>query len=93
MNSIPSRRDMLKGGGALVVSFSLVPGRTLAQGGASTKPVAPTEVDSFLAIDARGAVFFRQGRCGTGVATALRQIVAEELDVALSDRPCRGDTT
>ena len=50
-----SRRDVLKGGGALVVSFSLAgaPGEALAQG---AKPLALTEVDSFLAI-ARAAIF------------------------------------
>jgi nicotinate dehydrogenase subunit B len=84
MNSIPSRRDLLKGGGALVVGFPLIPGRTLAQRAAATKPVAPTEVDSFLAIDARGEVTLYSGKVdiGTGLATAFRQVVAEELDVA-----------
>src|ERR1700758_1547854 len=64
-----SRRDVLKGGGALVVSFSLAGalGETLAQG---AKPLALTEVDSFLAIDAGGV-------------TALPQMVADELDVPL----------
>ena len=53
MNYIASRRDVLKGGGALVVSFSLAPvGDALAQ--RATKPVALTEVDSFLAIDPKG---------------------------------------
>jgi nicotinate dehydrogenase subunit B len=79
----PSRRDLLKGSGALVVSFALAPHATgaLAQGAA--KPVALTEVDSFLAIDAKGLVKVYSGKVdlGTGVSTALRQIVAEELDV------------
>src|SRR6266702_1423328 len=67
-----SRRDVLKGGGALVVSFSLAGalGETLAQG---AKPLALTEVDSFLAIDAGGVVTLYSGKVdlGTGVATAL----------------------
>ena len=49
--------------------------------------VALTEVDSFLAIDARPArctVYSGKVDLGTGVTTALRQIVAEELDVPLS---------
>jgi nicotinate dehydrogenase subunit B len=88
MNYIPSRRDMLKGGGALVVGFSLAPqlGEVLAQGvSAAAKPVALTEVDSFLAIDAKGMVTVYSGKVdlGTGVSTALRQIAAEELDVPL----------
>src|SRR6266571_2496232 len=75
-----SRRDVLKGGGALVVSFSLAGalGETLAQG---AKPLALTEVDSFLAIDAGGVV------------TALPQMVADELDVPLDRvKLVQGDT-
>src|SRR5262249_3142321 len=76
MNHHPSRRDMLKGSGALVVSFSLIPSDALAQGLAGTKPVALTEVDSFLAIDPKGLVTVYSGKVdlGTGVATAMRQI-------------------
>ena len=56
----------------------------MAQAGA--KPLALTEVDSFLAIDKGGNVTVYSGKVdlGTGVTTALRQIVAEELDVAMS---------
>jgi CO/xanthine dehydrogenase Mo-binding subunit len=86
MNIRASRRGLLKGGGALVVSFSLagIIGETRAQG-AGTKPLALTEVDSFLAIDSKGKVTVYSGKVdlGTGVDTALRQIVAEELDVPL----------
>ena len=55
----------------------------MAQAGA--KPVALTEVDSFLAIDKAGNVTVYSGKVdlGTGVTTALRQIVAEELDVPI----------
>src|SRR5262249_23332155 len=77
--------DVLKGGGALVVSFSFAGalGEALAQG---AKPLALTEVDSFLAIDAGGVVTLYSGKVdlGTGVATALPQIVADELDVPLN---------
>jgi nicotinate dehydrogenase subunit B len=89
-----SRRDVLKGGGALVVSFSLAGalGETLAQG---AKPLALTEVDSFLAIDAGGVVTLYSGKVdlGTGVATALPQMVADELDVPLNRvKLVQGDT-
>ena len=55
----------------------------MAQAGA--KPVALTEVNSFLAIDKAGNVTVYSGKVdlGTGVTTALRQIVAEELDVPI----------
>src|SRR5262245_45675854 len=62
MNVNVSRRDLLKGSGALVVSFSLVQvGDALAQGAAPAKPVALTDLDSFLAIDARGSVLVYSG--------------------------------
>ena len=84
-NFIPSRRDLLKSGGALVVSFSFFgwPGESLAQAAAAAKPVALTAVDTFLAIDATGMVTVYSGKVdlGTGVCTALAQIVADELDV------------
>src|SRR5260221_11551080 len=89
-----SRRDVLKGGGALIVSFSLAGalGEALAQ---AAEPLAVPEVDSFLAIDAGGVVTLYSGKVdlGTGVATALPQIVADELDVPLNRiKLVQGDT-
>ena len=83
---IPSRRDMLKGGGALVVSFAFVNPADLAFAQGAGKPLALTEVDSFLAIDGKGMVTLYSGKVdlGTGVRTALAQMAAEELDVAFS---------
>src|SRR4051812_4452046 len=82
MNMHISRRTALKGTGALVVSFAFGSAirEALAQGAAPAKPVALTEVDSFLAIDKAGKVTVFSGKVdlGTGVDTALRQIVAEE---------------
>ena len=84
MNIQISRRDALIGSGALVVSFSFARSLT-AQAQGATKPLALTEVDSFLAIDKAGNVTVYSGKVdlGTGVTTALRQIVAEELDVPI----------
>ncbi|PYM62137.1 MAG: xanthine dehydrogenase family protein molybdopterin-binding subunit, partial [Candidatus Rokuibacteriota bacterium] len=47
------------------------------------KPVAPDQVDSFLAIHADGTITLFTGKVdiGTGGRAALRQMVAEELDV------------
>jgi len=91
MNMITSRRDLLKSGGALVVSFAFAGpiGKALAQGAggaAATKPLVLTEVDAFLAIDPKGQVTCYSGKVdlGTGITTALRQIVADELDVPLN---------
>jgi nicotinate dehydrogenase subunit B len=83
----PSRRSVLIGSGALVVSFCAgSPDTASAQDAAVTKSVAKDEVDAFLAIDAKGTVTVYSGKVdlGTGVPTALAQMVAEELDVPLA---------
>lgn len=86
----PSRRNVLKGSGALVVGFTLAPqitGEAFAQTAvAPPKPLAVTEVDSYLAIDSEGRVTVYSGKVdlGTGVRTALAQMAAEELDVPFS---------
>lgn len=81
-----SRRDFLRGTGALVVAFSFGDRRSFAALGpsASAAPPPASELDSWLAIGGDGSVTVYCGKVelGTGVSTALRQIVAEELDVA-----------
>jgi nicotinate dehydrogenase subunit B len=95
---LSTRRDILKGGGALVIGFAIGArsASAVAQAAAATaKPVATDEVDSFLAIGADGKVTVYSGKVdlGTGVRTALTQMAAEELDVLL-DRVTviQGDT-
>ncbi len=85
MNIQISRRDALLGSGALIVSFALAGSSIGAQAQGATKPLALTEVDSFLAIDKTGKVTVYSGKVdlGTGITTALRQIVADELDVPI----------
>lgn len=82
-----TRREFLKGTGALIVGFSLRSApEALAQApGAAGKPLAADEVDTFLAVARDGTVHLFSGKVdlGTGVRTALRQMLAEELDVAL----------
>jgi nicotinate dehydrogenase subunit B len=82
-----SRRDFLKTSGVLVVSFSLpnLFGEARAMS-ASAKTVALDQVDGFIAIDAKGMVTAYSGKVdlGTGVYTALKQMVAEELSVPLA---------
>jgi nicotinate dehydrogenase subunit B len=81
-----SRRELLKGTGALVISFSLWSplSQAFAQtaGPADLGPQA-TSLDSWLTVAADGTVtvFTSKVDLGTGVVTALSQIVAEELDV------------
>lgn len=80
-----TRRDFLKGTGSLVVTFSLAGAVRPAHAQGGAKPVALDEVDTFLTIHADGAVTVYTGKVdlGTGTRTALRQMAAEELDVAL----------
>ncbi len=84
-----SRRDLLKSTGVLVVGFSFFGGatRALAQGdGLSVDGMDPTVLDSWMAISKDGTVTVFTGKVelGTGVVTALAQIVAEELDVSFN---------
>src|SRR5213080_2612395 len=82
-----SRRDLLKAGGALVVSFA-IPGAArgaFGQAGAGAKPLLlPDELDSWIAVlpDGRVTAFFGKMDMGQGVDVAIAQIVADELDVA-----------
>src|SRR5262245_15508721 len=80
-----SRRDLLKAGGALVVSFA-IPGGVVGQtGGDAAKPaLTPDELDSWIAVgpDGRVTAFFGKMDMGQGVDVAIGQIVADELDVA-----------
>jgi CO/xanthine dehydrogenase Mo-binding subunit len=91
------RRDFLKAGGAVVVTFGLadaLASRLTAQT-ADTKPLELTEVDSFLAVHADGTVTIYSGKidCGTGHRIAVAQMVAEELGVAVGKiKMIDGDT-
>jgi nicotinate dehydrogenase subunit B len=79
-----TRRHFLKGTGALIVSFTLFPPPSiLAQSMVPGTEADPAQLDSWLAIAADGTVTVFSGKVdlGTGVETALAQIVAEELDV------------
>ena len=89
-----TRREFLIGTGALVVACSLAP-EARAQMGGKAKPVALTEVDSFLAVHKDGSVTMYTGKVdlGTGTRIALPQMVAEELDIALDKiKLVEGDT-
>ena len=86
--STVSRREFLANAGLLVVGFTLMPrfvrGEALgAQTPAAAASPAADQLDSWLVItrDERITVYAGKVELGTGVSTALRQIVAEELDV------------
>src|SRR5262245_49836535 len=83
-----TRRDFLKAGGVLVVGASLAPSLAHTQTIPNAdrflgKPLEADKVDAYLAIHADGSVTLFSGKVdmGTGGRIAMRQIVAEELDV------------
>lgn len=81
------RRQFLQAGTGLVVSFSFAV-NTLghAQGQTAGKSMVKTQVGAWLGMNTNGRVTVYSGKVdlGTGVRTALMQMVAEELDVSLT---------
>src|ERR1051325_1129669 len=85
-----SRRQLIKGTGALVVAITVADGSRVPAAAASLartstfapRGVALESVDSWLVIHPHNNVTVYSGKIdsGTGVRTALAQIVAEELD-------------
>jgi CO/xanthine dehydrogenase Mo-binding subunit len=83
-----SRRRFGQAAGALVLSFSLLPRELAAQTAPAKLPGSlngARSLDAWLAINTDGTVTLFTGKVelGQGAKTALTQIAAEELDVAL----------
>ena len=84
-----SRRSILTGAGALVVSigaplaFETVAGIAAAFAQGALPPLTPDQLASYIAVNADGSVaaFFGKMDMGHGLTVAIAQIVAEELDV------------
>ena len=84
------RRDFLKSSGFIIASFSLsglaepTAAEAQATGPYLTTGPDPRELDSFIAIAQDGTVTLFLGKTdnGQGTGTALRQMMADELDVA-----------
>ena len=96
-----TRRSVLLGGGALVVSVGaavsletfLSIGSAYAQG--VKPPLTPDQLSSYIAVNADGSVsaFFGKMDMGHGLHVAIAQMVAEELDVPFhSVNVVMGDT-
>src|SRR5436190_445285 len=90
-----SRRALLRGTGALIISFALPPLASARQAG-GLEPVGAAArlpgslgrapfLDAWIRIDADGTVtaFTGKAELGQGVKTALAQVVSEELEVPL----------
>ena len=82
-----TRRDLLAAGGVLLVSREVPSIPAPIRGQPPSVPADPAEGDEILlAIDGDGRVIALHGHVdlGTGIRTALAQIVAEELDVGMA---------
>jgi CO/xanthine dehydrogenase Mo-binding subunit len=85
------RRAFLKSGATLVFALGAAGGITISPvrraaaqtAVAAARALGPTSLDTWLSLDATGAVtaFFGKMDMGQGVDTAIAQVVAEELDV------------
>src|SRR5882762_8639029 len=86
-----SRRTLLKGAGALVVSIGAPIGldtvlgmsEAFAQASGTKPPLTPDQLSTYIAVNADGSVaaYFGKMDMGQGLFAAIGQIVAEELDV------------
>ncbi len=84
-----SRRDLLKGGGALIIGFSMAGvamDAALAARGDVAGPFDMNAIDTWIAIhaDNTATVYIGKGEFGQGNTTGLLQIAAEELDLDMS---------
>ncbi len=87
-----SRKTFVKGGGAMVVGFSLAGSALAGKAGAATAPTSAgylpdlTKADSYLRIDPDNTVWLKmsQVEIGNGITTGFLMVAAEELDVPMS---------
>jgi len=100
-----SRRSLLLGGGALVVSvgaavsldtmLSINAAYAQETATAAKPPLTPDQLSSYIAVNADGSVmaYFGKMDMGHGLHVAIGQIVAEELDIPFkSVKVIMGDT-
>jgi nicotinate dehydrogenase subunit B len=87
-NASASRRDFLRSAGILMVGFSVAAKAAKAQALGSPIVVSPdaTMVDSWVAIGADESITCYTGKVelGQGIRTVQYQLIAEELNVAMS---------
>ena len=97
----PSRRALLKSGGALVVSIGAPMPLNLARAAEEARlvgaqpPLTPDQLSSYIAVNADGTISVFSGKTdlGQGLEVALAQMVAEELDVPFNAvKVATGDT-
>jgi CO/xanthine dehydrogenase Mo-binding subunit len=88
LNSEFSRKTFIKGGGALIVGFGVLGSALVdaAHADLITYPAAPpSSIDGWITIHADNTVTVMSGviEMGQGTTTGLRQVAAEELDIAV----------
>ncbi|MFL6796784.1 MAG: molybdopterin cofactor-binding domain-containing protein [Xanthobacteraceae bacterium] len=84
-----SRRGLLKGGGALIVGFSMTAlpaGAAPVARGAAAGPFDGSAIDTWIAIQAdnTATIYLGKGEFGQGNTTGLLQIAADELDLDMA---------
>ena len=81
MNAVLGRRALLAAGGGLIVSFSLAAEPRARLGSLTKTP----QLDAWIRVapDGRITVFTGKAELGQGLTTALLQVAAEQLDVAV----------
>ena len=85
-----SRKTFVKGGGALIVGFSLAGSALAGKASAASSPAGYlpdiNQVDSWITIGADNTVTLKtsQIETGNGITTGFLQVLAEELDMDMS---------
>ncbi len=85
-----SRKTFLKGGGALIVGFSLAGSALAGKAGAAPTPAGynpdATQIDAWVTINADNTVVLKtsQIEVGNGITTGFLQVLAEELSTDMS---------
>ena len=102
LNKEFSRKSFVKGGGAMIVAFSVVgagfgakAAKAASDPYASSGPFDQISVDSWLTIHADNTASLKMGKVemGQGTPTALLMIAAEELDMSFGQmKPIFHDT-
>ena len=80
-----TRRLFLEGAGALIVSVASPLGLGQPVVTLPSNLARNPELDTWIEVNADGSISISSGKCeiGQGIRTALAQIVADELDVAI----------
>ncbi|HEY4349300.1 MAG TPA: molybdopterin cofactor-binding domain-containing protein, partial [Gaiellaceae bacterium] len=86
-----SRKSFVKGGGALIIGFSLAGSALAGKAGAATPTPAGynpdlNKLDTWISVSADNTVTLKMSQIetGNGITTGFLQVLAEELDMDMS---------